>query len=209
MRINFIKNFKYFNWIQMFSDILNKFSLFKFEFLTSIMLDQPIDAKAAYEFLKSFLLIQIQGDIPIIKIFEFLKVEKIITEKITKLIPPFLLNVSTSIEFSLNTSIDEIPFEFFKSKIERENNFPKVSLNDLIKGFIPDIFIDCEDVEINFRLLRNNLKIRLNLPVQHNNFLKNENKIKKDKEDEAEKNNADVEKINDSDSDDELIDETQ
>ena len=120
MKINFIKNFKYFNWIEMFSDVLNKFSLFKFEFLTPIMLNQPLDSKVLYDILKSFLLIQIQGDIPIKKLFEFLRVEKVITQIITQIIPDsmrILLKALTSITFTLNTSIDEIPFKNFKSKI--------------------------------------------------------------------------------------------
>ena len=113
MKINFIKNFKYYNWIEMFSNAFNKFSLFKFEFLTPIMLNQPIDSKLGYDILKSFLLIQIQGDIPIRTIFEFLRVEKIVTKIISQLIPNYmriLLNALTSITFELNTSIDEIPY---------------------------------------------------------------------------------------------------
>ena len=178
MKINFIKNFKYFNWIAMFSDVFNKFSLFKFEFLTSITLNQPLD-KVLYDILKSFLLIQIQGDIPIRTIFEFLRVEKVITQLITQIIPDsmrILLKVLTSITFKLNTSIDEIPFKNFKSKIinqTAQSDYPKPSFKELIHQFlgIPNAFLDCEDVEINFRLFRNNLKILLNLPSQHYNLL--------------------------------------
>ena len=181
MKINFIKNFKYFNWIEMFSDVLNKFSLFKFEFLTPIMLNQPLDSKVLYDILKSFLLIQIQGDIPIKKIFEFLRVEKVITQIITQIIPDsmrILLKALTSITFTLNTSIDEIPFKNFISKIinkTTQSDYLKFSFKELIHQFIgiPDDFEDCEDVEINFRLFRNNLKILLNLPSQHYNLLEN------------------------------------
>ena len=170
MKINFIKNFKYYNWIEMFSNAFNKFSLFKFEFLTPIMLNQPINNKLAYDILKSFLLIQIQGDIPIRTIFEFLRVEKIVTTIITQLIPNYmrvLLNAFTSITFELNTSFDEIPYEsFIKDEINKNKN-SNLSFFQLIQSItgIPDAFIDSEDVEINFRLFRNNLKILLNLPV--------------------------------------------
>ena len=39
----------------------------------------------------------------------------------------------------------------------------------LIEAFlrIPNALLDCEDVEINFRLFKNNLNILLNLPVQY------------------------------------------
>ena len=179
MRINFTRNLKYFNWIEMLTDVFNNFSLFKFEFLSPIMLNQPLDNKALYYILESFLLIQIQGDIPIFKIFEFLRIENIITKLAEELIPDYiliLLKILTSIEFSLNTSIEEIRYEFFKSYIKLEtnqNDYLKMSFQELIHAFlgIPKAFIDCEDVEINFRLFRNNIKILLNLPVQHHYLL--------------------------------------
>jgi len=175
MKINFIKNFKYYNWIEMFSNVFNKFSLFKFEFLTPIMLNQPMDNKAFYDILKSFLLIQIQGDIPIRTIFEFLRVEKIVTIIITQLIPDYmrvLLKALTSITFTLNTSIEEIPYKDFIKKEINQKNSSNISFLQLIQAFlgIPDAFIDSEDVEINFRLFRNNLKILLNLPSQNFNI---------------------------------------
>ena len=178
MKINFVKNFKYFNWIEKFSDVFSKFSLFKFEFLTPIMFNQPLDTKAAYDILKSFLLIQIQGDIPVISIFEFLRVEKIVTKIITQLIPDYmrvLLNALTSITFELNSSVEEIPFESFVKSEMLKNGVLNKSFMELIIALlgIPNAFIDSEDVEINFRLFKNNLKILLNLPVQHSNLLKN------------------------------------
>ena len=178
MKIKFIKNFKYLYWIEKFSYFFEKFSLFKFEFLTPIMLNQTLDIKAAYDILKSFLLVQIQGDIPIITIFEFLRVEKIVTKILTQLLPVHmrvLLHVLTSITFQLNTSVEEIPFEVFVKNEFIQYCFWTESLMELIKAFfcIPNAFIDSEDVEINFRLFRNNLKILLNLPVQHSNILEN------------------------------------
>ena len=175
MKINFIKNFKYFNWIDMFSKVLEKFSLFKIEFLTQIMLDQPMDNKALYDILNSFLLIQIQGDIPIRTIFEFLKVEKIVNLLLTQLIPDYmrvLINAFTSITFELNTSIDEIPYKDFIEKGIQQTSSLNVTFFQLIQAFlgIPDAFIDSEDVEINFRLFRSNLKILLNLPAQKKNL---------------------------------------
>lgn len=179
MRIDFITNFKYYNWIEMFSYVLDRFSLFKFEFLTPLMINQILDNKALYDLLKSFLLIQIQGDIPIRKVLEFLKVEKIITQLASKLIPDkygIFISAFTSITFTLNTSIEEIPFEIFK--LADENYV--LSFDKTIEAFlgIPNAFLDCEDVEINFHLLRNNLKILLTLPVQHSIIIKEE-RIKK------------------------------
>ena len=179
MRIDFITNFKYYNWIEMFSYVLDRFSLFKFEFLTPLMINQILDNKALYDLLKSFLLIQIQGDIPIRKVLEFLKVEKIITQLASKLIPDkygIFISAFTSITFTLNTSIEEIPFEIFK--LADENYV--LSFDKTIEAFlgIPNAFLDCEDVEINFHLLRNNLKILLTLPVKHSIIIKEE-RIKK------------------------------
>jgi hypothetical protein len=178
MKINFIKNFKYFNWIEKFSDVFDKFSLFKFEFLTPIMFNQPIDNKAAYDILKSFLLIQMQGDIPVITFFEFLRVEKIVTKILTQLMPKFmgaLLKALTSITFELNTSFEEIPFETFVKNEFMQFGFLKISFMKLVEAFlgIPNALLDCEDVEINFRLFKNNLNILLNLPVQHSYLLEN------------------------------------
>ena len=178
IKINFIKNFKYFNWIQMFSDVLNKFSLFKFEFLTSILINQPLDSKAFTDLLKSFLLIQIQGDIPIRTIFEFLRVEKILTQIEEKLIPDnyrILFKALTSITFTLNTSIDKIPYEFVKFGDEIKTSFEELITEYL--GIPKTLIIECEDVEINFRLLRNNLKILLHLPAQDRNKAMNLNDI--------------------------------
>lgn len=172
MKINFIKNFKYFNWIEKFSDVFDKFSLFKFEFLTPIMFNQPIDNKAAYDILKSFLLIQMQGDIPVITFFEFLRVENIVTKILTQLMPKYmgaLLKALTSITFELNTSFEEIPFETFVKNEFMQFGFLKISFMKLVEALfgIPNALLDCEDVEINFRLFKNNLNILLNLPVQH------------------------------------------
>ena len=178
IKINFIKNFKYFNWIQMFSDVLNKFSLFKFEFLTSILINQPLDSKAFTDLLKSFLLIQIQGDIPIRTIFEFLRAEKILTQIEEKLIPDnyrILFKALTSITFTLNTSIDKIPYEFVKFGDEIKTSFEELIAEYL--GIPKTLIIECEDVEINFRLLRNNLKILLHLPAQDRNKAMNLNDI--------------------------------
>jgi hypothetical protein len=178
MKINFIKNFKYFNWIEKFSDVFDKFSLFKFEFLTPIMFNQPIDNKAAYDILKSFLLIQMQGDIPVITFFEFLRVENIVTKILTQLMPKYmgaLLKALTSITFELNTSFEEIPFETFVKNEFMQFGFLKISFMKLVEAFlgIPNALLDCEDVEINFRLFKNNLNILLNLPVQHSYLLEN------------------------------------
>ena len=178
LKIKFIKNFKYIYWIEKFSYFFDKLSLFKFEFLTPIMFNQTLDIKAAYDILKSFLLVQIQGDIPIITIFEFLRVEKIVTKILSQLLPfhmRVLLHVLTSITFQLNTSVEEIPFETFVKNEFMQYGFLNQSLKELIKAFfgIPSAFIDSEDVEINFRLFKNNLKILLNLPVQRSNILEN------------------------------------
>ena len=178
MKINFIKNFKYFNWIEKFSDVFDKFSLFKFEFLTPIMFNQPIDNKAAYDILKSFLLIQMQGDIPVITFFEFLRVENIVTTILTQLMPKYmgaLLKALTSITFELNTSFEEIPFETFVKNEFMQFGFLKISFMKLVEALfgIPNALLDCEDVEINFRLFKNNLNILLNLPVQHSYLLEN------------------------------------
>ena len=56
-----------------------------------------------------------------------------------------------------------------------KKKYSNKSFLKLIQEFtgIPDTFIDSEDVEINFRLFRNNLKILLNLPVQHPDLLEN------------------------------------
>ena len=175
MKINFIKNFKYYNWIDMFTKVFEKFSLFKFEFLTPIMLDQPMDNRAFYDILKSFLLIQIQGEIPIRTIFEFLKVENIVNLLLNQLIPDYmrvLINAFTSITFELNTSIEEIPYKDFIEKGINQGSSLNITFFKLIQAFlgIPDAFIDSEDVEINFRLFRNNLKILLNLPAQNKNL---------------------------------------
>ena len=104
---------------------------------------------------------------------EFLRVEKIITQLASKLIPDkyrIFISALTSITFTLNTSIEEIPFEIFKFADEKNI----LSLEKIIEAFlgIPNAFLDCEDVEINFHLLRNNLKILLTLPVKHSIIIK-------------------------------------